>query len=87
MSVEELLTNQEDAFVADEWAIDDVAGVELDVEKVSAPRREEVELTSQIGVSEAATWEECQEKTGKAPLAARWIDANKGTDEVVVMRS
>ncbi len=51
VSVAELLPNQEEEFMADEWAIDDVTGKKLDVEKVNTARREEVELMHFFGFS------------------------------------
>ncbi len=35
---------------------------------------------------EKSSREECPDKIGKPPIATRWIDANRGTDEVVLAR-
>ena len=54
--VDEVEVNQEEEFEADEWAIDDLTGQELDIEKVNEARKEEVEFMAELGVFEASTW-------------------------------
>ena len=40
-----------------------------------------------LGVWEAASWDECVQKTGKAPVSTRWVDVDKGRDGAVDVRS
>ena len=40
-----------------------------------------------IGVWEPSTWEECMQKTGKAPNTTKWVDVDKGRDWEVLIGS
>ena len=40
-----------------------------------------------IGVWEPSTWEECMQKTAKAPITTKWVDVDKGRDGEVLIRS
>ena len=87
MEVGELSVNQEEVVEVDDWVIDGLTREELDVQKVAAARKEEVDFMSTLGVFETSSWEECLRMTGKAPITTRWIDADKGSDGNVVVRS
>ena len=40
-----------------------------------------------IGVWDPSTWEDCMQKTDKAPITTKWVDVDKGRDGEVLMRS
>ena len=65
-----------------EWfATDDLTGANLDPKLVAEARREEIRYFKSRGVYEKVPIEESWHQTGKAPIAVRWVDINKG-DEV-----
>ena len=68
-------------------AWDDVHGGGLPVEKVVAARGEEVGFMEDRGIWTLRPVAECWQKTGKAPVSVRWVDTNKGTSELVEVRS
>ena len=59
----------------------------LDAHSVAAARCEEIDFMRQLGVWEAATVEECVERTGRMPVSTRWVDVDKGRDGHVEIRS
>ena len=64
---------------AEGWiAYDDVTGTWLDPAMVVAARRDEIEYFKSRGVYKKVGVEESWKETGKAPIAVRWIDINKG---------
>ena len=61
----------------DEWqAIDDVSGARLIPEQVAAASKDEINYFKERGVYEKVPVSECWEKTGKGPIAVRWVDIN-----------
>ena len=59
-------------------AIDDVTGKELDPELMRKARRDEIAYSREMGVYEKVDIAESWKETGRAPIAVRWIDINKG---------
>ena len=59
-------------------AFDDVGGETLEVDKVREARREEIAYFKSIKVYEKVPTSEAWPTTGRAPIAVRWIDINKG---------
>ena len=59
-------------------AVDDVSGQQLDPKLVMAARRDEIAYFRDMGVYEKVDMAECWRETGKAPIAVRWVDINKG---------
>ena len=66
---------------------DDVSGEPLNTRKVRKARGEEITEFHKHGVYRKVPIRESWEKTGKAPLAIRWIDINKGDAENEEYRS
>ena len=60
------------------FVIDYISGQELDPKMMMKARREEIEYFRSMGVYEKVDIKECFERTGKAPIAVRWVDINKG---------
>ena len=87
MDIGEVVVNQEDEYVIDDWAVDDITGKMIEVEKVNEARKEEIGFMKELGVFERSTREECVARTRKSPITTRWIDTNKGTEENPVVRS
>ena len=58
------------------------AGKCLDLSKVREPRQEEVDYMKLRGI-----WAEVDRETGEKPVSVKWVDTNKGSDEVPVVRS
>ena len=59
-------------------AFDDVSGQELKPEMMVKARREEIAYFKDMGVYEKVDINEAWSETGKAPIAVRWVDINKG---------
>ena len=59
-------------------AIDGVTGQELDPRMMKQARRDEIEYFRKMGVYEKVDISEAWKETGKAPIAVRWVDINKG---------
>ena len=59
-------------------AFDDVTGQELDPQLMMKARRDEIQYFRDMGVYEKVDVSECWNATGKAPIAVRWVDINKG---------
>ena len=59
-------------------AYDDLTGDVLDPEMMKKARKEEIEYFRQMGVYDKVEIEESFKITGKAPIAVRWVDVNKG---------
>ena len=59
-------------------AYDDLTGDVLDPELMKKARKEEIEYFRQMGVYDKVKIEESLKVTGKAPIAVRWVDVNKG---------
>ena len=81
---EELEMGEQD-YWADVW--DDVRGGKLDGELVARARREEIEYMKKRGIWEVVPLGECWRRTGKAPVGVRWVDTNKGNEEIPEIRS
>ena len=61
-----------------ELAWDDVSGAELDPNKVKQARQEEIAYVTKMNLYTKVPITECLQRTGKQPIAVRWIDINKG---------
>ena len=59
-------------------AYDDVSGQELVPELMIKARQDEIAYFRDMGVYEKVDVHECWKQTGKAPIAVRWVDTNKG---------
>ena len=59
-------------------AWDDISGQRLDPKLMVQARREEIAYFRQMGVYEKVDIAESWRETGKAPIAVRWVDINKG---------
>ncbi|MBN71658.1 MAG: hypothetical protein CME32_20555 [Gimesia sp.] len=59
-------------------AFDDQSGAPLEPMKVAKARQEEIKYFKEMGVYEKVELSECWRATGRAPIAVRWIDINKG---------
>ena len=59
-------------------AFDDVFGAELDPKMVQKARQDEIEYVRSMNLYTKAKISDCLQKTGKKPIAVRWIDVNKG---------
>ena len=60
-------------------AWDDHTGASLDAKKVKEARQLEMEYYDKMHVFDKVLIAQCWERTGKAPLKARWVDIDKGT--------
>ena len=60
-------------------AWDDHTGESLDAKKVNEARQLEMEYYDKVHVFDKVPTAQCWERTGKAPLKARWVDIDKGT--------
>ena len=63
---------------------DEMTGRILKYEKVVAARLEEVEALIKMGVWEIVPLRECVSRTQRRPIKGRWIDINKGDDDLEV---
>jgi hypothetical protein len=61
----------------DDYAVDDVNGGLLDIEKVRAAREEEIEFMKSRGIWREVPAQECWDKTGRAPVTVKWVDTEK----------
>ncbi len=61
-------------------AFDDQSGAPLDPEKVRQARKDEIVYFKDMNVYKKVSIEECWAETGKAPIAVRWVDINKGDE-------
>ena len=68
-------------------AYDDQSGEELDPTLVAAARKEEIHYFREMGVYEKVELKRCWDETGRAPIANRWIDINKGDSLNTLYRS
>ena len=59
-------------------AYDDVSGQQLDPSLMRQARCEEIKYFKEMGVYTKVDIGECWAATGKAPIAVRWVDINKG---------
>ena len=59
-------------------AFDDVTGQELNPQLMMKARQDEIQYFREMGVYEKVDIEECWKAIGKAPIAVRWVDINKG---------
>ena len=72
----------------EKWvAFDDVTGQRLDPGLMRKARMDEIAYFREMGVYEKVDLQECWEVTGKAPIAVRWVDINKGDSESPNYRS
>ena len=69
------------------WAWDDVHGKCLDLSQVREARQQELEYMKLKGIWAKVDRDESYSKTGKKPVSVKWVDTNKGSDEVPVIRS
>ena len=68
-------------------AWDDLSGQELDPKLMMAARREEISYFKEMGVYEKVDIAESWKETGRAPIAVRWVDINKGDSKSPKYRS
>ena len=68
-------------------AVDDVGGQELDPSMMNRARRDEIRYFKEMGVYEKVDISESWAATGKAPIAVRWVDINKGDIKNLSYRS
>ena len=61
----------------DEYAVDDFSGAFLDPKMVKKARMDETEYARNMKLYTKVPISECIAKTGKQPIAVRWIDVNK----------
>ena len=59
-------------------AWDDISGQPLEAESVRRARREEIQYVHDMQLYTKVPIDECVRVTGKQPIAARWVDVNKG---------
>ena len=59
-------------------AIDDITGQELDPKFMIKARKDEIAYFREMGVYDKVDVSESWKVTGKAPIAVRWVDINKG---------
>ena len=69
------------------YATDDVTGRPLDPKGVRLAREDELRELERLEVYDVVDIDECWNRTGRAPITARWIDTNKGTEELPKYRS
>lgn len=63
---------------SDEYALDDISGAELDLSQVKKARAHEVAYVRKMNLYTKVSIDECIKRTGKRPIAVKWIDVNKG---------
>ena len=73
--------------IAEKVYYDDITGNVLKYQKVIEARIGEIEALIKMGVWEVVTLKECINRTRRKPIRGRWIDINKGDDEMEVYRS
>ena len=61
----------------EEYAEDDVSGAYLDPKMVRNARKDEIDYVRSMKLYTKVPISECLAKTGKQPIAVRWIDVNK----------
>ena len=66
---------------------DNLTGKALKHEKVIEARLDEIKALQDMGVWEVVAVAECMRKTQKKPIRGRWVDVNKGDDQMEVYRS
>ena len=66
---------------------DNLTGKALKHEKVIEARLDEIKALQDMGVWEVVLVAECMRKTQKKPIRGRWVDVNKGYDQMEVYRS
>ena len=59
-------------------AFDDLSGQQLEPSLMIKARADEIAYFRELGVYEKVNVSECWAETGKAPIAVRWVDINKG---------
>ena len=52
----------------------------MDPEGVRLARHEEIDFFKKMEIYRRVPLHECWEKTGKAPIPARWVDVDKGNE-------
>ena len=68
-------------------ARDDITGDALDPKLMARARKEEMAYFRQMGVYDKVDINEAWNVTGKAPIAVRWVDINKGDSRAPNYRS
>jgi hypothetical protein len=68
-------------------AFDDLTGDLLDPTMMAEARKEEIIYFKKMGVYEKVDIQESFKATGKAPIAVRWVDVNKGDSRTPNYRS
>ena len=75
---------QEEIMLEEAW--DDVKGGKLKIEDLRKARKEEVGYMTTRGIWEVVPVAMCWQNTGKKPIGVRWVDTNKGSEEVPDVR-
>ena len=83
--VEVKVEDEEWGYWEDKW--DDVREGVLRGDDVRRAGLEEVEYLNKKKIWREVSVIECWEKAGRGPLGVRWADTNKGTEEVLEVRS
>ena len=68
-------------------AFDDLNGDELDPVMMAKARIDEIKYFKEMGVYDKVNIHEAYDVTGKAPIAVRWVDINKGDSSSPLYRS
>jgi hypothetical protein len=61
-------------------AFDDVTGLNSNVKKLRAARREEIDYIEEKGIWEKVPLQKCWDKLGRGPTTGKWVDVQKGED-------
>lgn len=64
-------------FIRDGTYHDEITGEEIDSDSVQRARQEEVEYFERMGVLEKVPYERAHERTGRRPIAVKWVDVVK----------
>ena len=78
---------KEEEYVEQKTFYDNLTGKALKHEKVIDARLDEIKALQDMGVWEVVPVDECIKKTKEKPIRGRWVDVNKGDDQVEVYRS
>ena len=70
-----------------EYAVDDVSSAFLDPKMVKKARTDEIEYVRTMKLYTQVSTSECLSKTGKQPIAVRWIDVNNQDATTPLYRS
>ena len=75
---------EEEKMLEEAW--DDVKGGRLKMEDLRRARKEEVGYMTTRGIWKVVPVAMCWQNTGEKPIGVRWVDINKGSEEVPDVR-